>query len=530
MSTQSTINEFKPMPVMFGSGLIMLILLVGITVFSTDLDTIFNGSQVFVCFSIAIVITLGSQWWLIQKSKLPHKLSTQERHYANDEKVRFILNEITKQVENNLISNQSPQIDLKLDAIALAQNFLDCSENLMKELRRSSDLSLVHVRDSLKPLVIVLADAIEKYVSASKNIDTQMQQRLLDIRPILKNLETELAQVVQLQNTSESDELLSQIVEQVNGIVEHHGLIDRECDKQLQVVLNDTSEASFSMIALMKTLNETTVNIENYVGDASRQVQSMETTIDDSVQYIVKIGHLIQEIPGQIKADISSIQEAGSVIDNLNHLVDSIKEISFQTDILAVNAAIQAAHAGDAGLGFKIVADEVRKLAVNSNKAAEMIETGLETARHTIQNGLKFKFLDEIMKEMNEAARIVDLVKHLEESNEDMRQYYKTLFSVVNTVMSNSQREISDQVADVLGSIQYQDILRQRIERMQDIISKRQTLLEQFANQLQASNRCIDNFEFAMKELLRDYIENESHHGNSLNVNEESSLPQFELF
>ncbi|MFI3180003.1 MAG: methyl-accepting chemotaxis protein [Methylococcales bacterium] len=199
--------------------------------------------------------------------------------------------------------------------------------------------------------------------------------------------------------------------------------------------------------------------------------------------------------------------------------------MSFQTDILAVNAAIQAAHAGEAGLGFKIVADEVRKLAVSSNSAAEMIEAGLATARMTIQNGLKFEFLDDIMTQMNEAAHVMDAIKNLEETREDSRQYYKTLFDVIN----NNNKKLAKNISDILSSIQYQDIVSQRIERMRDMLKQRNNLFQSFVEELELSNGNLeDDFSGKMNSILVDYIELESNHGNSLNSVDSS--PKFELF
>jgi methyl-accepting chemotaxis protein len=159
-----------------------------------------------------------------------------------------------------------------------------------------------------------------------------------------------------------------------------------------------------------------------------------------------------------------------------------------------------------------------------------MIEQGLDKARETIHEGLKFKFLDEIMQQMNEAAKIMELVKNLEESNEDMRLYYKTLFSVVNTVMAKSQKDIETKIADVLGSIQYQDILRQRIERMLHIMKKRNDLMQDFAQQLDNTEGHLDDFSMGMYQLLNEYLEIESHHANSLTDNQSDQLPKFELF
>jgi methyl-accepting chemotaxis protein len=399
-------------------------------------------------------------------------------------------------------------------------------------LNSQKDFALDDVEENLNPIITQVSQIITQYLTLSQTIEHQVEKTLLDVKSLLENVGQNLTQLVENATNTIESPLLDTVTTQLTEMVETHELIDKEVNKQLNVVLHDTNESALSLISLMKVLNETTQNIKKYVIDASQQIEAMELSIDDSVQYIVSIGHLIQEIPEKINADISSIQAAGSVIDNLNYLVDSIKEISFQTDILAVNASIQAAHAGEAGLGFKIVADEVRKLAINSNKAAEMIETGLQEARQTIHDGLQFKFLDEIMREMNEAAQIVNLVKHLEESNEDMRQYYKTLFSVINTIMNKSQEDISEQVADVLGSIQYQDILRQRVERVLDVMKNRHELLELFAITLQRKESEMDDFSLRMAQILQDYVDMESHHTtNSSNLgNDEQSLPQFEIF
>jgi methyl-accepting chemotaxis protein len=206
--------------------------------------------------------------------------------------------------------------------------------------------------------------------------------------------------------------------------------------------------------------------------------------------------------------------------------VDSIKEISFQTDILAVNAAIQAAHAGDAGLGFKIVADEVRKLAVTSNNAAEMIEMGLKKASDTIQDGLKFKFLDEIMLQMNGASQVMVYVQQLQDSQEDMQQYYKTLFAVIN----QNNTKLAHDISEVLGNIQYEDVVRQRVERIQEVMVMRNDLLREFTTQL-SSDGSSEDIITQLNDTLNNYLSRESHHNNSLQAKDnEDAPPKFELF
>lgn len=533
MTTRSEKNNSATTVIVISS--ILLVLLTACAGFFSDMLTAYSQYNALLLLCVATSISLIAQFLIIQNSKKPLRLSSEERVEADNAKLNYVLNQIALQVENALNSGlgHSSNLSLQTKSEVALSDLVQKLDELIYFLNQQKDVALSEIQERLQQNVSSLSAVISDYLLVEKTKETTLNRQLAMLLEQLEAMQKQLQSnaLVPVIVASNSQVLSDSSLDDIAQMIGVHGEIDEEISKQLGVVLHDTSESSFALMGLMNTLNDTTLNIERYVGDASEQIESMESGVDDSVQYIVKIGHLIQEIPGKIQADIESIQSAGSVIDKLTHLVDSIKEISFQTDILAVNASIQAAHAGDAGLGFKIVADEVRKLAINSNKAAEMIETGLDEARQTIHQGLKFKFLDEIMREMNEAAKIMDLVKNLEETNDDMRQYYKTLFSVVKTVMNKSQRDITDQISDVLGSIQYQDILRQRIERIMGVMTNRQQLLEEFAQELNDHANNLHGFKTQMQRVFDEYVEIESHHANSLAPSEEEQqLPKFELF
>lgn len=515
------------------STVMMLVLMGGAVFLSPYLEIGLGSYKEVVFLGLAIIIAVGSQLFLLKTIQTSHVLSPEERIHATNEKLRYILNNITRQVENTFNIKNAATAKIEHAADTLAASLAHCVtmlseqiQTLISALQIGSNETLEEARQSFTPLIDQTAEAITQYLNVSQNIDSQLRERINETQQLLLHLKTKLDEITQLQQKESPD--LSMSIEQSCSIIETHLHIDNFIDTQLLVVAHDTNESAMTLITLMRDLSDEACALVHYITDGITKIREMESGVDDSVAFIIRIGHFIQEIPEKIQADIQSVQGASSVIDGLGYLVDSIKEISFQTDILAVNAAIQAAHAGEAGLGFKIVADEVRKLAVNSNKAAEMIEAGLETARNTIQHGLKFKFLDEIMVQMNEAAQVMESVQALEESHEDMRQYYKTLFAVIH---QNNNKLVND-IAEILGSIQYQDVVRQRIERIQVAMQRRNELFQQFATELENSKGNIeDNFAAQMEIVLNNYIEEESHHNNSLNPSDaEDQPPKFELF
>jgi len=521
------------------SSTAMLLLMVGAVFLSPYLDASLGRFKEMVFLGFALIIALCSQWFLMQALQKKPVLSSEERIHAANEKLRYVLNNITRQVEMALGAKSSAGVksaniasDNSVDSLAttLAKCAVTLAEHvraLIDTLQNDSNESLEEAKQILLPQIEQTAQAITRYLNACENIDVQLRERINETKELLLNLQNVLENFSPQQIMQDSP-VLQSCVNETYAVIDRHLQLENAIKDQLNVVANDTNDSAIQLVTLMRDLSNEAENLVRYITDAVQKISSLDSGVDDSVGFIIRIAHFIQDIPEKIQADIQSIQGVSGVIDGLTNLVDSIKEISFQTDILAVNAAIQAAHAGEAGLGFKIVADEVRKLAVNSNKAAEMIEDGLDAARHTIKEGLKFKFLEEVMAEMNEAAAVMESVKKLEESHEDMRQYYKTLFSVIN----NNNRKLAADISEILGSIQYQDIVRQRIERMQIAMQHRNDLFQLFVTELESSGgNLTDDFASQMNVILNNYLEKESHHNNSLNSrDEEDAPPKFELF
>lgn len=311
--------------------------------------------------------------------------------------------------------------------------------------------------------------------------------------------------------------------EQAARLVESHVRLDGAIAVRLREVNNETESAAMILIQQVRKLNDAARSVVDYLDHSSLTAGNMAHQIADSVDLIARIGTFVQELPSKIRKDIEIVQITGKEISELGSLVGMITEISKQTRLLALNASIEAARAGEAGRGFSVVADEVSKLSERSARAAALIDSGLAKAQITMQNGMKFSFLEE---SMSEAAKVVNSIGKLRDGYEDLRQYYKTLFAVVTQHNGNLAAEI----AEILGHIQFQDVVRQRIERIASTIAQRNDLFIAFAQALLVSDAALAEIPQQMQDLLEAYQEEETRHGAVGSGDVIDGRPKLELF
>ena len=320
---------------------------------------------------------------------------------------------------------------------------------------------------------------------------------------------------IELNNTS-TKESIHNLITQVNGTIdESMSSIKVELEQVRDLTSTSVMNLNESFYGLNNDVQSQSTVIKQIAGRIRlNQNEDVNESVDDVVSISGFIGKTSKVLKQFVNAMInnskhsmdvvSSIEDLSAEMETIFRFLDEVKQIAEQTNLLALNAAIEAARAGEAGRGFAVVADEVRNLSLTSNNLNNEIKSCVTTAQQKLAlasemvgNTASQDVTDVMMSTHNVdnmMASLAKLEKFIDESIEET--------AVINT-------NISEKTAVAIRNLQFEDIVRQVAEHAEEKINVLSEFVQNFTEGVCEIEECEDeNHAVTMINDLQQRVEN----------------------
>ncbi|MDR2470723.1 MAG: methyl-accepting chemotaxis protein [Treponema sp.] len=285
--------------------------------------------------------------------------------------------------------------------------------------------------DKIKGLVVTIRDKASSLFDIGSELTTKMTETAAAVNEITSNIQSIKGQVInQSASVTETNSTMEQVTVNIDKL---NGQVENQSDS-----VSRSSSAIEEMLA---------------------NISSVTQTLCQNAENVRQLGGAAEMGRGAVQAVSNDIETIAKESEGLVQINTVIKDIAAQTNLLSMNAAIEAAHAGEAGRGFAVVAEEIRKLAVSSSHQSKIISDVLKKMRVSIDTVInstgtvleKFGAIDEEVRVVSDQSTVIKTA--MEEQQAGSRQILEAIGQLndITRMVKNGSEEMLEGSREVIS-------------------------------------------------------------------------------